>query len=331
MHCKQSVVFELSAVFAAVLCVAMAQTSAAYGQAASFPNRPIRIVVPFTPGGAADVTARLVGDKLSATWKQPVVVENRPSSGGIVGTDVIAKATPDGYTLGMVSVSHAVKPGIYAKLPYDTVKDFTFLTMSANVGMVMVVSNSVAANSTQELIALAKREPGKLAYASAGAGSSGHLATELLLSSAGIRMVHVPYKGSTQAHPDLLSGQVQVMTDTILAMSPHIKAARVKALGVTAKSRSALLPDVPAISDAVPGYEAGSWGGVVAPARLPADIKQKLHGEIVRALTMPDVRNRLALLGADVVANSPEDFSKFVQAEIKKWGAVTKAANIKVE
>lgn len=331
MRCKQSVVFELSAVFAAVLCVAIAHTSAAYGQAASFPNRPIRIVVPFTPGGAADVTARLVGDKLSATWKQPVVVENRPSSGGIVGTDVVAKATPDGYTLGMVSVSHAVKPGIYAKLPYDTVKDFTYLTMSANVGMVMVVSNGVVANSTQELIALAKREPGKLAYASAGAGSSGHLATELFLSSAGIRMVHVPYKGSTQAHPDVLSGQVQVMTDTILAMSPHIKAGRVKALGVTSKSRSALLPDVPTISDAVPGYEAGSWGGVVAPARLPADIKQKLHGEIVRALTMPDVRDRLAGLGADVVANSPEDFSKFVQAEIRKWGAVTKAANIKVE
>lgn len=331
MHHENSVVSELPAVSAAVLCIAVAYASAANGEGAGFPRQPVRIVVPFTPGGAADVTARLVGDKLSAAWKQPVVVENRPSAGGIAGTDIVAKATPDGYTLGMVSVSHAVKPGIYAKLPYDTVKDFTYLTMSANVGMVMVVSNSVAANSTQELIALAKREPGKLAYASAGAGSSGHLATELFLISAGIRMVHVPYKGSTQAHPDVLSGRVQVMTDTILAVSPHIKAGRVKALGVTAISRSALLPDVPSISDALPGYEAGSWGGVVAPARLPPDIRQKLHDEIVRALTTPDVRDRLAGLGAEVVANSSEDFSKFVQAEIRKWGAVTKAAGIKVE
>jgi tripartite-type tricarboxylate transporter receptor subunit TctC len=331
MRRKQSVVCDLSAVSAAVLGIAIGCTSTAYGAEASFPKHPIRIVVPFTAGGAADVTARLVGDKLSAAWKQPVVVENRPSAGGIAGTDIVAKAAPDGYTLGMISVSHALKPGIYAKLPYDTVKDFTYLTMSANVGLVMVVSNSVAANSIQELIALAKREPGKLAYASSGAGSSGHLATELFLISAGIRMVHVPYKGSTQAHPDLLSGRVQVMTDTILAVSPHIKAGRVKALGVTAKSRSALLPDVPSISDAIPGYEAGSWGGVVAPARLPADIKQKLHDEIVRALTTPDVRDRLASLGAEVVANSSVEFSKFVQAEIRKWGAVTKAAGIKVE
>src|SRR6185436_18775627 len=166
-------------------------------------------------------------EKLSAVWKQSVVVENRPSSGGIVGTDIVAKANPDGHTLGMISVGHAVRPGIYAKLPYDSFKDFTFLTMTANVELVMVAATGVPANTTQELIALAKREPGKLSYASPGAGTSGHLATELFLTSAGIRMVHVPYKGSTQAHPDVLSGRVQVMTDTVLAVGPHIKAGRV--------------------------------------------------------------------------------------------------------
>jgi len=315
----------------AALCGACVCASAAHGAAADFPRQPIRIVVPFTAGGAADVTARLVGEKLTAVWKQSVVVENRPSSGGIVGTDIVAKANPDGHTLGMISVGHAVRPGIYAKLPYDSFKDFTFLTMTANVELVMVAATSVPANTTQELIALAKREPGKLSYASPGAGTSGHLAMELFLTSAGIRMVHVPYKGSTQAHPDVISGRVQVMTDTILAIGPHIKAGRVRALGVTAKARSPLLPDVPPIADALPGYEAGSWGGVVAPARLAADIRQKLHAEIVRALTVPDVRDRLAAMGATVVANSPEEFTKFVLAEIRKWGAVTKAAGIKAE
>jgi tripartite-type tricarboxylate transporter receptor subunit TctC len=259
------------------------------------------------------------------------VVENRPSSGGIVGTDVVAKASPDGYTLGFVSISHAVKPGMYSKLPYDTMKDFTYLTMTANVGMVLVVNNAVPASSVADFIALAKREPGKLSYASSGSGSSLHLATELLASKTGIRMIHVPYKGSTQAHPDVLSGQVPVMIDTILAILPHIKAGRVRALGVTAKTRSALLPDVPSISETVPGYEAGSWGGMVAPARLTPDIKRKLHGEIVRSLKMPDVRERLASLGADVVANSPEEFTDFVSAEIRKWAVVTKAAGIKAE
>jgi len=319
------------AIFAAALTANLICPAVAHGAVADFPRQPIRIVVPFTAGGASDVTARLVGEKLTAAWKQPVVVENRPSSSGIVGTDIIAKANPDGYTLGMVTVGHAIRPGIYARLPYDTMKDFTYLTMTANVELVMVVALSVAAHSVHELIALAKREPGKLSYASPGAGTSGHLAMELFLTSAGIRMVHVPYKGSTQAHPDVLSGRVQVMTDTILAIGPHIKAGRVRAVGVTAKTRSALLPDVPPIADALPGYEAGSWGGVVAPARLPADIRQKLHAEIVRALKAPDVRDRLAAMGAQVVTNSPEEFTNFVLAEIRKWGAVTKAAGIKAE
>jgi tripartite-type tricarboxylate transporter receptor subunit TctC len=327
MRCSRNIVFQ-SLVLS---LVAVAHTPAAHAQAAAYPSRPIRIVVPFTPGGASDVTARLVAEKMTNAWKQSVIVENRPSSGGIVGTDVVAKSTPDGYTLGLVAISHAVKPGMYSKLPYDTIKDFTYLTMTANVGLVMAVANSVPANTTAELIALAKREPGKLAYASSGSGTSLHLATELLASQTGIRMIHVPYKGSTQAHPDLISGQVQVMIDTILAVIPHIKAGRVKALAVTAKTRSQLLPDVPPMSDTVPGYEAGSWGGMIAPARLPPEIKQKLHAEIVRALTMPDVRERLASLGADVVANSPEEFARFVQAEIKKWAVVTKAAGIKAE
>ena len=309
----------------------MAHVSTADAQAGNFPTRPIRIVVPFTPGGASDVTARLVAEKLTQAWKQSVVVENRPSSGGIVGTDVVAKATPDGYTLGMVSVSHAVKPGLYSKLPYDTIKDFTYITMTADVGLVLVVNPSLPASSVQDFIALAKKEPGKIAYAHAGSGSSLHLAMELLIAKTGIRLTGVPYKGSTQAHPDVLSGQVPAMVDTILAIIPHIKSGRVRALGVTAKKRSSLLPDVPPIGDAVPGYEAGSWGGVIAPARLPADIKQKVHAEIVRALKMPDVRDKLAALGADVVANSPQEFEKFVHAEIQKWTAVTKAAGIKVE
>jgi tripartite-type tricarboxylate transporter receptor subunit TctC len=329
MHLKARAAARAAA--AAVALTSIAYLPGAYGQAASFPTRPMRIVVPFTPGGASDVTARLIAEKMTNAFRQSVVVENRPSAGGIVGTDVVAKASPDGYTLGFVSIGHAVKPGIYPKLPYDTIRDFTYLTMTADVGLVLVANNTLPVSSTADLIALAKKEPGKISYASSGAGSSLHLAMELLVSRTGMKLTHVPYKGSTQAHPDVLSGQVPVMIDTILAITPHVKSGRVKALGVTAKKRSRLLPDVPTIADTVPGYEAGSWGGMIAPPRLPADLKQKIHGEIVRALNAPDVRDKLAALGADVVANSPEEFARFVQAEIAKWAVVTKAAGIKAE
>jgi tripartite-type tricarboxylate transporter receptor subunit TctC len=329
MHFKASAAAR--AATAVVALTSIAYLPGAYGQPANFPTRPMRIVVPFTPGGASDVTARLIAEKMTNAFKQSVVVENRPSAGGIVGTDVVAKASPDGYTLGFVSISHAVKPGIYPKLPYDTMRDFTYLTMTADVGLVLVANNTLPVSSTADLIALAKKDPGKISYASSGAGSSLHLAMELLISKTGMKLIHVPYKGSTQAHPDVLSGQVPVMIDTILAISPHIKSGRVKALGVTAKKRSQLLPDVPPIADTVPGYEAGSWGGMIAPARLPADLKQKIHGEIVRALKASDVRDKLAALGADVVANSPEEFARFIQAEITKWAVVTKAAGIKAE
>jgi tripartite-type tricarboxylate transporter receptor subunit TctC len=295
--------------------------------AQAYPARPIRIVVPFPPGGASDVTARMLADKFASSWGANVVVDNRTGASGIIGTDIVAKAAADGYTLGFVALSFAINPSIH-KLPYDTNTDFTFITVVASNPLALVVNNNVPAKSVKELIDLARAKPDALSFASSGTGTSPHLSAELFKLLAGVRILHVPYKGSTAAHPDLLGGRVSMMFDPVAAILPHIKAGRVRALGVTSKNRSAELPDAPPIAETVPGYESTSWVLIIGPAKLPAAVVDRLHKETVRALAFPDVKERLARMGSDIVGSSPDEARKFIRAELEKWSKTVKAAGI---
>ena len=295
--------------------------------AQAYPARPIRIVVPFPPGGASDVTARMLADKFASSWGANVVVDNRTGASGIIGTDIVAKAAADGYTLGFVALSFAINPSIH-KLPYDANKDFTFVTIVASNPLALVVNPNVPAKSVKELVDLARAKPDGLSFASSGTGTSPHLSAELFKLLAGVRILHVPYKGSTAAHPDLLGGRVSMMFDPIAAILPHIKAGRVRALGVTSKNRSAELPDAPPIAETVPGYESTSWVLIMGPAKLPAAVVDRLHKETVRALAFPDVKERLARMGSDIVGSSPDEARKFIRAELEKWAKTVKAAGI---
>ena len=297
------------------------------GSGQAYPARPIRIVVPFPPGGASDVTARMLADKFASSWGANVVVDNRTGASGIIGTDIVAKAAPDGYTLGFVALSFAINPSIH-KLPYDANRDFTYITVVASNPLALVVNNNVPANSVKELIDLARAKPDALSFASSGTGTSPHMSAELFKLLAGVQILHVPYKGSTAAHPDLLGGRVSMMFDPVAAILPHIKAGRVRALGVTSKNRSAELPDAPPIADAVPGYESTSWVLIMGPAKIPAAVSDRLHKETVRALAFPDVKERLARMGSDVVGSSPQEARTFIRAELEKWAKTVKAAGI---
>ena len=315
---------------AALMVFALAIAPAAV--AAEFPTRPIRIVIPATPGGAIDITARLIGDKLLAAWGQTVVVDNRAGATGTIGTDLVAKATPDGHTLGLLASSHAINPSVLAKLPYDTVKDFTVITETAAVPLVLVVANSLPVASVKELIAHLKANPDKLSFASSGTGGAPHMAAELFKVETGVRMQHVAYKGSTAAHPDVISGRVPVMFDTIVAVLPQIRAGRLKALAVTVDKRPAQLSEVPTIAESgVAGYNVSTWGILVGPAGMQKQIVEKLNVEVVKALRQPDVREKLALLGAEPVGNTPAEANKFVLSEIKRWADVASKAGIQKE
>ncbi|MGE5522402.1 MAG: tripartite tricarboxylate transporter substrate binding protein [Rhodospirillaceae bacterium] len=285
--------------------------------------------MPFPPGGASDVTARLLAEKYTTAWGANAVVDNRTGASGIIGTDLVAKANPDGYTLGLTALSFAVNPSIH-KLPYDATKDFTHITITATNPLVLVVNNNLPVKTVGELIELAKAKPDTLTFASSGTGTSPHLTAELFKLMTGVRIVHIPYKGSTAAHPDLIGGQVNLMFDTVAATVQLIKNGRLRALGVTSKTRSAELPDVPTIAESgVPGYESTSWGVLYGPARLPAPVVEKIHRETVRALGMPDVKERLARLGAVPIGNSPAEAAQYVKAEMEKWGKTVRAAGIK--
>jgi len=304
------------------------QVAAGIALAQTYPARPIRIVVPFPPGGASDVTARMLADKFASSWGANVVVDNRTGASGIIGTDIVAKAAPDGYTLGFVALSFAINPSIH-KLPYDANKDFTFITVVASNPLALVVNPNVPAKSVKELIELAKAKPDALSFASSGTGTSPHMSAELFKLLAGVQILHVPYKGSTAAHPDLIGGRVSMMFDPVAAILPHIKAGRVRAIGVTSKNRSAELPDVLPIADTVPGYESTSWVLIMGPSKMPAPVVNRLHKETVRALAFPDVKERLARMGSDIVGSSPDEARKFIRAELEKWAKTVKAAGIK--
>jgi len=320
----------LLAAAAAALVAGLA--SLAHAQEA-YPSKPIRIVVPYPPGGASDVTARLLAQKMTESWGQQVLADNRPGANGIVALEHVARSPADGYTLLMANLGpNAINPAVYAKLPYDAIKDFAPVTLTTLVPQVLVASPALEAKSIQDLVALARANPGKINYGTGGNGSANHLAVELMAAMTGIRLTAVPYKGDAQAMTDAMSGQVSLTLPTVVAALPHIKSGKLRPLAVTTKQRVASLPDVPTMEEAgVPGYESVSWGGIMAPAGTPAPVVQKLHAELARILRLPDIQERMAGLGATVVAAGPAEFAAFLQAELRKWDGVAKRAAIKVE
>jgi len=297
-----------------------------------YPNRAIRLIVPSLPGGGTDITARLIAPKMSEVLGQQVVIENRAGAAMMIGGELVARAVPDGYTLLMGIATLTINPWVHKKMPFDAVKDFAPISQVAVLPNVLIVHPSVPAKSVKELIAFARTHPNQLNYASAGVGSNLHLTMELFLNMAGIRMVHVPYKGSGGAMVDLLSGQVTTMATTSLSAMPMIRSRRLRALGVTSAKRSIALPDIPTIAEAaLPGYEAVQWYGVLAPAGTPREITAKVHAGIVRALQESNVKERLLGDGAEPIGGTPEEFAAVIRDDLAKWGKVIKDAGIKSE
>jgi tripartite-type tricarboxylate transporter receptor subunit TctC len=314
--------------------VAMVFTLAAGGVWAQsgYPTKPIRWIVGYTPGGTADMLARAVGQKLTEAWGQQVIVENRPGAGTNIGTEVAAKSAPDGYTLFMPTVANAINPTLYPKLNFDILRDFVHITNFAKVPGIVVVHPSVPARNVKELIALAKAHPDSLRHGSTGIGSPHHLAGEIFKSMAGVRMVHVPYRGATPAITDIIAGHIEVYFGAMVSTLPHVKSGRVRALGVTTLKRVGAVPDIPTISEqGLKGFETGSWFGVSVPTGTSKDIVSRLHRESVRILALPEVRDRMASEGADFVGDTPEQFTAFIRSEMDKWGRAVKASGARPE
>jgi len=314
------------AAFASAAGDAMAADSARY------PSKPIRLIVPFAPAGSADALARTIQPALSEALGQTPVIDNRPGASSTIGTALTAKAVPDGYTLLLITTTHTVNPSLMTKLPFDTVKDFAAVSLIVSQPNILAVHPSVPAKSVNELVALARSKPNTLNFASGGNGSSPHLSGELLKLVAGIRITHIPYKGSGPGVTDLLGGHVQMMFAGPLAIEQHIKNGRLRALAIADKRRSPVLPDVPTMSEAgFAGVETGTWYGLLAPARTPRAIVTQIHGAIVRVLQTPDTRSRLVSQGVDIVGSSPDEFEKFIIAEVAKWSKVVQQAGVRAE
>jgi tripartite-type tricarboxylate transporter receptor subunit TctC len=323
--------------FAALIAAALLG-AALPAQAQSWPTKPVRIVVPFPPGGTTDIVARAIGVELQRMWQHAVVIENRPGAGGNIGADLVAKSAPDGYTLLMGTVgTHAINAALFAqsgtKMPFDPVKDFVPITLAAGVPNVMVINPKLPVTTVAEFIAYAKARPGQLNMASSGNGTSIHLSGELFKTVTGIYMVHFPYRGSAPAVTDLIAGNMNVMFDNLPSALPHIKSGRLKALAVTSRTRSPALPDVPTIEEAagLKGFDASSWFGLFAPAGTPRAIVDKIQSDVARALALPEVRERFVAQGADPGGNTPEQFAAFIRAETDKWTRVVKFSNAKVD
>jgi tripartite-type tricarboxylate transporter receptor subunit TctC len=296
-----------------------------------YPGKPVRVLVGFSPGGGTDVAIRIVGKKLSETWKQQIVVDNRPGAGGLLAFDIVAKANPDGYTLLAASPSFAIQPGLAAKLPYDPVSDFAPVTVACASPYLLVVYPGIEAKSVKELIALAKANPSKLNYASGGIGSAQHLAMELFRLVAGIDLVHVPYKGAVSV-PDVIAGRVQLLMSGVPQALAHVQAGRLRALGVTTLKRAEVLPDVPTIAEAgLPDYHVTVWYGVLATGRTPQPVLDKLNAGFVQAIHSPDVRRQLSAMGLEPIGNAAAEFGSTLRAEMKQWAGVIKRASIKAE
>jgi tripartite-type tricarboxylate transporter receptor subunit TctC len=314
----------LGAMFACIALGAFAQ---------SYPSRPIRLVVPFPAGGTTDILAREAAQKLTEALGQAVVVDNRPGAAGNIGSDLVAKSAPDGYTLLMGTVgTHAINPSLYSKMPYDHVKDFAPVVLVAGVPNVLVVNPTLPVNSVADLIKLAKDKPGQINFASSGSGTSIHLSGELFKTMAGVDMTHVPYKGSSPALTDLIGGQVQIMFDNLPSALPQIKGGRLRAIAVTSLKRAPVLPDIPTINESgLPGFEASSWFGVLAPAGTPAAIVARINTEVNKWLQSADAREKLLGQGAEAAGGSPEQFANHIRAESAKWAKVVKASGAKVD
>ena len=319
-----------SARYVACLAAALVYTTAAHAQ--PYPQKPIRLVAPFAPGGGTDILARLVGQKASEMLGQQLIVDNRGGAGGTIGTDIAAKAPPDGYTLILVSASHAINPGLYQNLPYDSVSDFAPITQIATSPGILVVNPSLPVKSVKDLIALARAKPGQINYASAGSGTPPHLAGELFKVMAKIDMVHVPYKGNAPAFTDVIGGQVSLIFPTMPSAMPFIKSGKLRPIAVTSAKRSPVAPDIPTIAESgLPGYEATSWYGILAPARTPPQIVARLHEVLVSVIGAPDMKDKLAAQGLEPVGNTPQQFAAVIKSEIVKWTKVVKAAGAKPE
>lgn len=314
----------LTLLFVTAASAAAAQRDAA----AAFPERPIRLIVPFAPQGPNDVLARLVGVKLTEAWNQQVVIDNRPGAGTVIGTELMVRSPADGHTMLMISASTAVNPTLKKTLPYDTRKEIAPLVQLASSPTVLVVHPAIKAASVAELLALAKASPGALTYASGGTGTTTHLAGELFALTGGIKWTHVPYKGTAPANIDLLGGRVTGMFGTILPVIPHIKTGKMRAIGVTSLKRSPVLPDVPAVAETLPGFEAVSFFGIAVPTGVPAAVRNKINREIARIITSAEMRETLRAQGTDAVGNTQAEFTAFFNGELAKWAKVIRSAGI---
>jgi tripartite-type tricarboxylate transporter receptor subunit TctC len=321
------------AVMALLLFAVMPFTASAPAAGQAYPVKPVRMVLPYPPGGGSDTIGRPLAQKLSESLGQQVVVENRGGANGNIGMEHAARAAPDGYTIVFALTAQlAVNPALYGKVPYDPVKDFAPITLLGTGAYILVVHPSLPAKTLKQLIALAKAQPGQIAYSSSGNGSGGHLAAELMNSMAGIRMLHVPYKGGGPALVDLIAGQVQVLFSTQLASWPHIQGGRIRALAVSTAKRPASIPDLPTIAEAgLPGYDSGVWYGVLAPAGTSREIITRLNGEIVRALNLPDYRGLLVNNAIDPIGSPPEQLGQYIKSELVKWAKVVKDAGVRVD
>jgi tripartite-type tricarboxylate transporter receptor subunit TctC len=316
---------------AAFVAALMAPSFAAAQSAGSYPDRPIKFVVPVSAGGTTDIMARVLAARLSAAWGQPVIVENKPGGSGIAAAESVARARPDGYTLFMGTIGTlSVNQSLFPKLSYDSMRDFAPVTLVAVAPIVLVINPKVPARNVAELVALAKSKPGSLNYSTSGNGASPHLAAELFKSLAGIDVVHVPYNGGGPSIAAVISGDVHMMFDNVFTALPHVKDGRLRALAVASRERSKSMPDVPTMAEAgLPGHEIAGWVGLVAPAATPGEIVRKLSSELARQMAFPEVREKF--VGADPVGNTPEEFAAFLRAEIAKWGKLIRESNIRPE
>lgn len=298
-------------------------------QSQTYPTKPVRMVVAFAPGGGTDIVGRIIGQKLTEMWPHPIVVDNRPGAGSTVGTAMTAKAPPDGYTISMTSMSHAINATLYRTLPYDSIKDFAPVILTARAPNVLVVHPSVAAQTVKELVALAKARPGQLNFSSSGTGGVSHLSAELFRAVAGIDIVHIPYKGAGPAMTALLGGEAQVMMATAPVSLPQMKANRVRGLAISSRQRSPLAPGMPTIAESgFPGFETDTWYGLLAPAGTPAAIVRRINADTARVLEMPDVKGAFEQQGAQTAGGTPDEFRRFIQSEIGKWEKAIRVAKV---
>jgi tripartite-type tricarboxylate transporter receptor subunit TctC len=314
-----------------LLCLALAAFVPLAASAQTYPARPVRFMVPFPPGGATDIVGRLVAAKMQDVWGQPAVIENKPGAGTVVGTDYVAKSVADGYTLGFVVTAYVINPSLRTDLPYDTLKDLAGVTQVSVQHLVMAAYPEFPANNIRELIALAKKEPGKLAYATPGSGTAMHLSVELLKTATGIDLVHVPYKGGAPAQQDVMAGRVPILMDVLYAVQPLIKSGKIKVLALLSPARAPDSPDYPVVSETVPGVSALSLVGIVAPAATPRELVQRISADIAKAVKSSDLTERMKQQGMEPIGSTPEQFDALIRSEMEKWAKVVKASGAKVD